>query len=331
MIEFAYPWLFLLLPLPLLVYSFGPEYKEPTDSLRVPFFARLVSLTGQTPADGVTVEQRMWFQKIWLAVAWVLLIVAMAKPELVGEPQTQNKSARDLMVAVDLSGSMEVQDFSAEIGENVDRLTAVKSVLSEFVSQREYDRLGLIVFGDAAFLQAPFTQDHSAWLELLGETEIGMAGNSTMFGDAIGLAISLFEKSDSDNKILIVLTDGNDTGSKVPPIDAAKVAQTKGITIYTIAIGDPETTGEEALDIAVLKSVASLTAGEYYYAGDRDELAAIYQRINELEPELYETLSYRPRLSMHHVPIAIVVVGYAVFFPLMGLLMYLRNRQVAHD
>ena len=132
MIEFAYPWLFLLLPLPLLVYTFAPEYKEPTDSLRVPFFARLVSLTGQTPADGVTVEQRMWFQKIWLAVAWVLLIVAMAKPELVGEPQTQNKSARDLMVAVDLSGSMEVQDFSTETGENVDRLTAVKSVLSEF-------------------------------------------------------------------------------------------------------------------------------------------------------------------------------------------------------
>jgi Ca-activated chloride channel family protein len=330
MIEFAYPMLFSLLPLPLLVYIFAPEYKQPTDSLRVPFFARLVSLTGQTPAAGVIVEQRMWFQKLWLAVAWVLLIVALAKPELVGEPQTQNKSARDLMVAVDLSGSMAVQDFTADTGERIDRLTAVKSVLSDFVSQREYDRLGLIVFGDAAFLQTPFTQDHSAWLELLGETEIGMAGNSTMFGDAIGLAISLFEKSDSDNKNLIVLTDGNDTGSKVPPINAAKVAQTKGITIYTIAIGDPETTGEEALDLEVLRSVASLTAGEYYYAGDRDELVAIYQRINELEPEVYQTLSYRPRQSMHHVPIAIVVVGYALFFPLMGLLMYLRKRRVSH-
>jgi Ca-activated chloride channel family protein len=273
----------------------------------------------------------MWFQKIWLLLAWVLLVVAMAKPEFVGEPPTQNKSARDLMVAVDLSGSMEVKDFASEQGEDVDRLTAVKSVLSEFISQREYDRLGLIVFGDAAFLQAPFTQDHVAWLELLAQTEIGMAGNSTVFGDAIGLAISVFEKSASENKILIVLTDGNDTGSKVPPIDAAKVARSKGITIYTIAIGDPETTGEEALDIEVLKSVASLTAGEYYYAGDRNSLAAIYQRINDLEPELFETLSYRPRESMHHLPLAIVIIGYALFFPLMGGLVYLRNRRVQHD
>ena len=327
MIEFAYPWLFIFLLAPLLVYWFAPEYKEPSDSVRVPFFSRLVNLTGETPAVGVALGPRRWFQRLWLPIAWLLLVVALAKPELVGKPVEQNKSARDLMIAVDISGSMEVTDFIQQDGSELGRLEAVKGVLTDFISARQYDRFGLIVFADAAFLQAPFTEDHQAWLTLLEETQLGMAGQSTMFGDAIGLAIGLFEKSDSNNKTLIVLTDGNDTGSKVPPIDAAKVAQSKSITVYTIAIGSTETIGEEALDVDVLKQVADLTGGEFYFAQNRVELEKIYQRINQLEPELYETLSFRPRQSLHYYPVMFGFMGYSLYFGLTGLAVYLRGRK----
>ena len=146
-------------------------------------------------------------------------------------------------------------------GANVDRLEAVKYVLAELGDQRASDRLGLIVFGNAPYLQSPFTDDHQVWAQLLAETEIGMAGQSTAFGDAIGLAIKLFRESDSDNRVLIMLTDGNDTGSMVPPVDAAKVAASQDIRIYTIAIGDPASVGEEALDIETLQRVSELTGG----------------------------------------------------------------------
>ena len=329
MLEFAHPWFLLCLPLPLLVYWLLPVYKESADSIQVPFFQRLVKLTGATPSRGAVILPRLLFQRIWLTISWLLLVLAMARPEWLGDPVVREKSARDLMVAVDLSGSMEVRDFTTSEGEKVSRLEALKSVLQEFVEQREHDRLGLIVFGDAAYLQAPFTTDHDAWMTLLQETEIGMAGQSTVFGDAIGLAIKVFENSDSDNKVLIVLTDGNDTGSKVPPIDAAKVAIEYDITIYTIAIGDPETVGEEALDLQVLERIAELTDGGYYQALDRNQLQQSYSAINALEPELYESLSYRPRTPLHHYPLAMLVGVYLVFFSAMSAIALLRRKRHA--
>ncbi len=317
MIEIAHPWLFLCLPLPLLVYWLLPVYKESKDSIQVPFFQRLVNLTGQTPSKGSVVLPRNLFQRLWLLVSWLLIVTAMARPEWLGDPIVREKSARDLLIAVDLSGSMEVKDFRTTDGAQLSRLEAVKTVLQEFVAQRQHDRLGLIVFGDAAYLQAPFTEDHTAWMTLLQETEIGMAGQSTVFGDAIGLGIKLFENTDTDNRVLIVLTDGNDTGSKVPPVDAAKVAAQYGITIYTIAIGDPATTGEEALDLETLQRIAELTGGGYYQALDRQQLEQAYHAINELEPALFESLSHRPRTSLHHYLIAIVISVYLLFFTLM--------------
>jgi Ca-activated chloride channel family protein len=140
-----------------------------------------------------------------------------------------------------------------------------------------------------------------------------MAGQSTAFGDAIGLAIKLFKESDSDNRVLIMLTDGNDTGSMVPPVDAAKVAATEAIRIYTIAIGDPTAVGEEALDIATLQRVSELTGGRYFQALDREQLAQAYEAIGELEPELYETISFRPRQSLHWVPVSAVFVLYLLY------------------
>jgi Ca-activated chloride channel family protein len=330
MFEFAYPLLFLLLPLPLLVYWLSPVYQESQDSVRVPFFQRLVELTGQKPSKGAVVLQRVLFQKFWVPITWLLLITALAGPEWIGEPIEQTKSARDLMVAVDLSGSMETKDFRTTEGDEISRLAAVKQVLAEFIDQREHDRLGLIVFGDSPYLQAPFTQDHTVWITLLNETEIAMAGQSTMFGDAIGLAIKLFEYSETDNRVLIVLTDGNDTGSKVPPIEAAKVAEHKGVTIYTIAIGNPETSGDEALDLEVMEAIADITGGGFYQALDRAQLQKAYEDIARLEPEEFETLSYRPRYSLHHYPLAIVISGYLLFFVAMTLLTRFRKRQQSH-
>jgi Ca-activated chloride channel family protein len=226
----------------------------------------------------------------------------------VSDPITQEKSARDLMVAVDLSSSMEATDFVDEQGSNVDRLAAVKSVLTEFIARRPHDRLGLIVFGDAAFLQVPFTQDHATWMTLLDETEIAMAGTSTALGDAIGLALKHFQNNESKNRVLIILTDGNDTGSSVPPIDAAKVAAHYGVTIYPIAIGNPQTLGEEALDIETLERVAAISQGVFYQATDRAQLKDIYQRIAELEPQKFSTQSYRPRTNLHHLLMVIPTI-----------------------
>ena len=305
----------------------SPAYQESQDSLRVPFFKRLLAITGQQPKSGAVILQRIAFQKIWGPISWVLVIISLAKPMMIAEPIEQIKSARDLLVAVDLSGSMEVADFKADDGALISRLDAVKQVLAEFSTQREYDRLGLVVFADAPYLQAPFTEDHKTWLALLNETEIGMAGQSTLFGDAIGLGIKLFEKSDSKNKVLIILTDGNDTGSRVPPIEAAKVAAKKGLTIYTIAIGDPETVGEEALDLKVLNTISNLTSGATYQAFDKQELEEVYQKIAELEPDEYETLSYRPKVSLHHYPLVIAVLGYLIFFVIMTWLSLRRSQE----
>jgi Ca-activated chloride channel family protein len=326
MIELASPWMLLLLPLPILIYRYLPAYQKRKSSLQVPFFQRLVDLTGEVPSTGSVLFKRLPLQKIWLLLSWVLLIGALSKPEMVGDPIVTEKSARDLMVAVDLSGSMEATDFINKAGEQVDRLTAVKSVLADFAQRRSLDRLGLIVFGDAPFLQSPFTLDHQTWLTLLNETEIGMAGMSTAFGDAIGLSLKLFSASKADNKVLIVLTDGNDTGSKVPPIEAAKVAKQHDTTIYTIAIGDPETSGEKALDTDVLARIAELTGGVFYQALDRDQLQQIYQEITRLEPELYDSYSYRPRQSLYHYPILVVASGYILFLSIGALATFRRQR-----
>lgn len=327
MFEFASPWLFLLLPLPLLAIWLLPDYRESQDSVRVPFFKRLVMLSGEKPGKGAASLQRVWFQRFWVPLSWILLVVALARPEWVGDAIEQNKSARDLMVAVDLSGSMEVNDFSAADGSKISRLDAVKEVLAEFASQREGDRLGLIVFGDSPYLQAPFTDDHKTWISLLNETRIGMAGQSTMFGDAIGLAIKLFESSETKNRVLIVLTDGNDTGSKVPPIEAAKVAADKDVIIYSIAIGDPQTQGEEALDLDVMDAIAEITEGGFYQALDRSQLESAYQAIDDLEPQQYQTLSYRPRISLHHYPLAMIITGYMLFLVLMTFAVRRQNRR----
>ena len=304
MLTFAHPWLALLLPLPLLVRWLLPAHNERKAAVRVPFLQRLSSLVGLQPGSGVAVARRPFSQWLVLGLVWLLVVVAITRPQWLGEPIIKELPMRDMLVAVDLSGSMEAQDFTDKDGNNVDRLTAVKQVLDEFFARRDGDRVGLILFGSAAFIQVPFTGDLDVVRELLDEAQIRMLGPRTMLGDAMGLAINLFERSKVDERVLIVLTDGNDTGSLVPPERAAEIARDNGVVVYTIAIGDPTAAGEQALDEKTLGNIADITNGEYFHANDRQELEAIYTHLDEINPRQVDTQSYRPLTDLYIWPLA---------------------------
>lgn len=305
MLTFAYPWFFWLAPLPVLVRWFVPAVYRRRPSIRVPFVRRLMAAGGTqmnatVKSDGVPL--------ILLAVIWVLVLTALARPQWLEAPIQRTTPTRDLLLLVDLSGSMDQKDFTNAAGQQVDRLTAVKEVLGDFLTNREGDRVGLVVFGNAPFLQVPFTTDLELCRQLLGETAVRMAGPRTALGDAIGLGIRLFETSDAPTKTMIALTDGNDTGSSVPPTEAARVAADREITIHTVAIGDPTTVGEEQLDEVALKAMAEETGGDFFLAINRDELQGIYQRLDEIETRDVQTVSHRPRRDLYFWPLGTALI-----------------------
>ena len=308
-LEFANSWAFWLLPLPILMWWI-PPYKETKDAVIAPFFERLLEASNAKRERGAMVLARRNTQRFLTLLMWVALVFAASKPIWLGAPIEQQKAGRDLMVAVDLSGSMEIEDFSSESGERVNRLDAVKNVLRRLVAERSGDRLGLIVFGNAAYLQSPFTEDHDTWLTLLEETRTRMAGPSTVFGDAIGLSIKLFDASDTEHRVLLVLTDGNDTGSTVPPVDAARVAARYNIKIYPIAIGDPAAVGEDAIDMATLNRVAEVTNGKAFIAEDREALQEVFELLGKLEPSVFEQISFRPKVDLHWLFVALLLSAY---------------------
>lgn len=321
MFELSYPYFLLLLPLPWLI-RFLPSYRHISSAITIPFFDKLLSSSDKQPSLGAHVVVANSWQQVTIMLTWLLLVIAVTKPIIIGEAISEIKSGRDLMVAVDLSSSMEAKDFSLDNGEQVDRLVMVKSVLKTLSTQRKHDRLGLIVFGSAPYLQVPFTQDHQTWLTLLNETQIAMAGPSTVIGDAIGLSIKLFEQSKTDNRVLILLTDGNDAGSKVPPIEAAKIAKSYGVKIYTIAMGNPKSVGEKKLDLTTLKKIAVITGGKTYQAFKTQELASAYQAISLLEKQEYSSKSFRPKKSLHHIFIALALLANIV---LLFRMLYLKQ------
>jgi Ca-activated chloride channel family protein len=262
MLTFAHSWLFLLLPLPLLVRWLLPPFHTARPAVRLPFFAQLAEVTGRRPEAGAAIQRRSAVQGTVYVVIWCALIAALARPQWLEPPIVRAVPTRDLLLAVDLSGSMAAEDFTDKNGQKVDRLSAAKEVLDEFLTRRKGDRVGLIVFGNAAFVQVPFTEDLDVCRQLLAETVPRMAGPKTAFGDAIGLGITLFERSAVKRRVMIALTDGNDTGSQVPPAEAARIA--KGIVIHTVAMGDPTTVGEDKLDDEALRAVAQTTGGQYF-------------------------------------------------------------------
>ena len=327
MLQFSYPWVFLLLPLPLLIYHLAPAYYEPRFAVRVPFMELLSRLSGHAAGDKAAMVRRTGLQKVQLIVGWLALVAALAQPTWLDQPVVRELPMRDLLVALDLSGSMETRDFTDASGVTSERLVAAKQVLDQFLSRREGDRVGLIFFGSAAFVQAPFTGDLEVVRELLDEAQVRMLGPRTMLGDAIGVAIRMFERSEVEERVLIVLTDGNDTGSMVPTLRAAEIAKDNGVTIYPVAMGDPEAAGEQALDEVTLKAVAEATGGEYFHADDREDLERIYQTLDQLNPKQVEDLSYRPERELYFWPLGFALVLTLLFFGQAEVRAYLGSRQ----
>ena len=308
MTVFAYPWVLWLLPLPILVRWLLPPLKDSREAVRVPLFDVMVQSLGAEPSKGAVVRKRGFWQIILYAVCWITVVAASARPQRLEPPIVRQIPTRDLLLVIDLSGSMETEDFVNAGGTSVDRLTAVKEVLDEFLAKREGDRVAMIVFGTGAFVQIPFTQDLDVCRELLDQTAVRMAGPRTSFGDAIGLGITLFQRSELEDKVMIALTDGNDTGSKVPPAEAAEIAADNGIVIHTIGVGDPTSAGEELLDEKALGDVADATGGTYFYAADRQQLAGIYAQLDKMSQREVETISHRPKRDLFHFPMAGLLV-----------------------
>lgn len=312
-----WPWAALCLPLPYLVHRLVPAFEQPGAALRVSFFARLTRMLGDAPERQARTRSRIRLGG--LGVLWLLCLLAVCRPIELGAPIIKQTSARDLLLAVDLSGSMGAIDLATPQSPQQTRLDVVKQVVGDFVKRRKGDRLGLIVFGDAPFVQVPFTTDTSVVEQLLGETEVAMAGPRTSLGDAVGLSLRLFERSQAKQRVVVLLTDGNDTGSLVPPGRAARIAAEQGITLHVIGVGDPQVAGEESLNENILREMTQVTRGIYSHAQSASELAHAYAELDRLEPIIRQTTSYQPRRSVAYLPLGAMAGLLALAALLFGL------------
>ncbi|MEY8829382.1 VWA domain-containing protein [Sedimentitalea sp. XS_ASV28] len=294
MITLAHPWLLLLLPLPWFAWRYLPPHRERVAAIRVPFFRMLTDAAGETPSQGATILRRSRFQTGATLGIWTLIVLGLAQPQRLGEPVVIEKSARDIVLALDISGSMDERDFTGADGAPQQRLAVVKSVIKDFIAARDNDRMALIVFGSQAFVQAPFTEDLQSLDGFLDQTQVGMASPNTAIGDAIGLAVRTFEASEVDERLIILLSDGDDTSSRMTPINAAAIAADRGVTIQTIGVGDPEAAGEDKEDLDALRDVAERTGGTYFFADDAKALDRIYRQIDEMTPRITTSTSFRP-------------------------------------
>ncbi|HWM28212.1 MAG TPA: VWA domain-containing protein [Woeseiaceae bacterium] len=310
--SFAWPWLFLALPLPFLVRALMPPAADSKEAgLKVPSLSTFAVL-----ADRRQVEQ-LWNWRLWVAaIAWILLVTAAARPERIGDEIDVPVSGRNLMLAVDLSGSMDAKDFELA-NRRVDRLTATKAVASDFIRRREGDRLGLILFGERAYLQVPLTLDRETVNVLLMESFIGLAGEKTAIGDAITLAVKRIydQGADAGEQVLILLTDGANTAGAIEPLKAAELASQIGLRIYTIGIGAeqmvvPSITGSlrrvnpsADLDEHTLTRIADLTGGRYFRAKDTAGLQQIYRLLDEMEPVAEPEGGFRPVRVLYYWPL----------------------------
>ena len=318
MLSFAAPFVLLLLPAPVLVWWLAPPHKQQAPALRVPFFHRIVSAAGQRPSQGAVVQRRGKWQMLCATSCWVLMVIGLARPEILGEPIVIEKAARDLVLAVDISGSMDIRDLQDEEGRPVQRLAAVKDVINDFIDNREGDRVALIVFGSNAYLQTPFTEDLQGVTELMLQTEVGMAGPHTAIGDAIGLSLRTFKASEIDQKLLVLLSDGADTNSQMSPINAAQIAAEEKVKIYTIGVGDPRGDGANRVDTDTLEQVATRTGGAFYFSEDTQALRKIYADIDRLHPRMVNTTTFQPREAIGHFAFAAAFC--IAFFVLVGLI-----------
>lgn len=310
MYSLYWPWVFVLLPLPLLTRLLPRVRRASITTIKAPFLDDLFSGNKQRQQ-----QRASWLN--WLP--WLLLLAAVSRPQWIGEPIALPIEGRDLMLAIDISGSMEQKDMQIN-GQAVDRLTAVKKVAGEFIERRTGDRIGLILFGENAYLQAPLTFDRKTVKTLLYEAAIGLAGKSTAIGDSIGLAVKKARETENNNRILIVLTDGQNTAGAIEPLKAAELARAEALKIYTIGVGADELVvnsffGQRRinpssdLDEASLRRIAAITEGKYFRARDTAELEQIYAILDDLEPLAEEEQFYRPTDELYHWPLLAALIS----------------------
>lgn len=315
MITLVWPWLLALAPLPLLLRRWLPAQAPARQAaLKTPFLDDFGSDPGQ-----IAGSERRW--PLWLAAcAWLCLLLAAARPQWLGEPLEQAVSGRDLMLAVDVSGSMQEEDFL--LGkQRVDRLTAIKQVAGEFIMRRAGDRLGLILFGTQAYLHVPLTFDRKTVQTLLGEAFIGITEDEpkTSIGDAIGLAIKRLQDQKDASRVLILLTDGANTAGELEPLKAAELAAEHHLKIYTIGIGADEILVRSLfgtrrvnpsldLDEKTLTAIADTSGGHYFRARNTEELERIYQMLDQLEPVEKDKQYFRPRAELFHWPLTLALL-----------------------
>jgi Ca-activated chloride channel family protein len=311
--QFAWPWALAAAVLPLLVAWLLPPSTAGTEAaLRIPFFMRVAAWSDEQGAH--TTRWRV----LLAGCAWLLLVVAAARPQWVGEPVALLITGRDLMLAVDLSGSMKRRDM--KVGDQwVSRLDVVKQVAGEFIERRDGDRIGLILFGTRAYLQAPLTFDRPTVRTLLQEAVIGLAGEQTAIGDAIGLGVKRLRERPSDNRVLILLTDGANTAGEVHPMDAARFAKKLNLTIYTIGVGadvammrrlygTARVNPSADLDEPTLAAIARATGGRYFRARETHELVDIYRTLDELEPVIGDEERFRPTSELFQWPLSLALL-----------------------
>ncbi len=304
---FAWPWLALLAPVPWLLRRLLPAAPSAdARALRVPWFA------------AVAADRGGWLSRPWLAGAaalvWLLLVAAAMRPQWVGDVQSLPVTGRDLLLAVDISGSMDTQDMVLD-HTAVNRLRVVKKVAGDFIERRRGDRVGLVLFGSRAYLQTPLTFDTKTTATLLDEAEIGLAGRETAIGDAIGLAVKRMREDAAADRVLILLTDGANTAGEVKPLQAARFAAREGLKIYTVGVGADRMMVRDFfgtrvvnpsadLDEGTLKKIAQITGGRYFRARDTGDLEEIYKLLDKLEPVQSDVEIIRPVKELFYWPMS---------------------------
>ena len=316
--EIANIWVLWLLPLPLLVYWLLPPVRFKSASLNFPYFIKAQEYTGEKPRTSALVKKREFVNWVAISLIWILTIAALSSPQLTGKPEMKVKTSRNFLILADISFSMANTDWVID-GKRSRRWDAVKNVMHDFISKRQGDRMGMIFFGSAAYIQAPFTPDLITVEQLLDETDVGMAGQMTNIGKAIAKGVDMFEQDTIKTKVMLLLTDGVDAGTDILPLDGAEMAKNDSILIYTIGIGDPDNPGSD-LDENTLEQIADLTGGQYFRAIDVEKLEEIYTELDKLEPIEFEEENYKPTTLLYYYPLGVAIV--------LGLIMILIKSMI---
>ncbi|GHF81135.1 vWA domain-containing protein [Thalassotalea marina] len=311
MIEFALPWALIALPLPFLIYLLPAKNNGEAAALRMPTMLPGVN-SEKSHSQGRKTPVSL------LMLLWCLLVAAASQPQWLGDPVSIPTEGREMMVAVDLSGSMQVEDMELQ-GRQVNRLDMLKILLGEFIERRVGDRIGLILFGDDAYMQTPMTFDRETVKQMLDETVLGLVGKQTAIGDAIALAVKRFDEKKTSNRVLLLLTDGQNTAGKILPEQALELAIAKKVTIYSIGIGADvmiqrslfgkrRVNPSSELDEETLTKLAEQTGGKYFRARSGSDMEQIYQLLDQLEPVEQEQQQMRPLTALFYYPLAIALL-----------------------